>query len=81
MFLFADRSLLKTIEGSHLDCVVKTHPALLSVMHLLPENVVVSGNENIPGLVASPAGKTHNRKGQRFSHKLTLVLFYNSLDT
>ncbi|XP_022621655.1 nephrocystin-4 [Seriola dumerili] len=49
-------SLLKTIDGSHLDCVVKRHPALVSMMHLLPENVLVSGDENIPGLAASPTG-------------------------
>ncbi|CAB1423704.1 unnamed protein product [Pleuronectes platessa] len=42
------RSLLKTIDGTHLDCVVKKHPALVSMMHLLPENVLVSGDENIP---------------------------------
>ncbi|XP_044066903.1 nephrocystin-4 isoform X1 [Siniperca chuatsi] len=49
-------SLLKTIEGAHLDCVIKNHPALVSMMHLLPENVLVSGDENIPGLAASPTG-------------------------
>ncbi|KAK9515632.1 hypothetical protein VZT92_026260 [Zoarces viviparus] len=49
-------SLLKTIDGAHLDCAIKNHPALVSVMHLLPENVLISGNENIPGLAASPTG-------------------------
>ncbi|KAM3617205.1 uncharacterized protein V6R79_003322 [Siganus canaliculatus] len=49
-------SILKTIDGTHLDCVIKNHPALASIMHLLPENVLVSGNENIPGLAASPTG-------------------------
>ncbi|XP_044207791.1 nephrocystin-4 isoform X2 [Thunnus albacares] len=49
-------SILKTIDGAHLICVVKSHPALVSMMHLLPENVLVSGDENIPGLTASAAG-------------------------
>ncbi|XP_075882230.1 nephrocystin-4 [Nelusetta ayraudi] len=49
-------SLLKPVEESHLECAIKNHPALDSVMHLLPENVLVSGDGNIPGLVASPAG-------------------------
>ncbi|XP_059189932.1 nephrocystin-4 [Centropristis striata] len=49
-------SLLKTIDGAHLDCAIKNHPALISVMHLLPENVFISGNEKIPGLSASPTG-------------------------
>ncbi|XP_029910825.1 nephrocystin-4 [Myripristis murdjan] len=49
-------SVLKTIDGAHLDCVIKGHPALVSMMHLLPENVLVSGDENIPGLAASPTG-------------------------
>ncbi|XP_038579550.1 nephrocystin-4 isoform X3 [Micropterus salmoides] len=49
-------SLLKTVDGAHLECVIKNHPALVSMMHLLPENVLVSGDENIPGLAASPTG-------------------------
>ncbi|KAF7645411.1 hypothetical protein LDENG_00204890, partial [Lucifuga dentata] len=49
-------NLLKAIEGAHLDCVIKSHPVMLSVMHLLPENVLVSGHENIPGLAVSPTG-------------------------
>ncbi|XP_029292047.1 nephrocystin-4 isoform X2 [Cottoperca gobio] len=49
-------SVLKAIDGAHLECVMKNHPALVSVMHLLPENVLISGNENIPGLAASPTG-------------------------
>lgn len=56
-YVFADSSLLKTIDGAHLICVVKNYPALVSMMHLLPENVLVSGDENIPGLAASPTGK------------------------
>ncbi|XP_065817624.1 nephrocystin-4-like isoform X2 [Labrus bergylta] len=49
-------SLLKAIEGARLDCVIKNHPALVSMMHLLPENVLVSGDEDIPGIAASPTG-------------------------
>ncbi|XP_053173093.1 nephrocystin-4 [Scomber japonicus] len=49
-------SLFKSIDGAHLICVVKSHPALVTMMHLLPENILVSGDENIPGLAASPAG-------------------------
>ena len=59
MSLFADSSLLKIIDGAHLDCAVKNHPSLLSVMHLLPENVLVSGDDNIPGLAASPTGELY----------------------
>lgn len=56
--VFADSSL-RPIEGLHLDCVIKNHPAMKSMVHLLPENILVSGDENIPGLVASPTGKPH----------------------
>lgn len=55
----ADSSLLTTIDGAHLDCAVKNHQALVSVMHLLPENVLISGKEKIPGLAASATGKLH----------------------
>uniref|UniRef100_A0A8C5FLD7 Nephronophthisis 4 n=1 Tax=Gadus morhua TaxID=8049 RepID=A0A8C5FLD7_GADMO len=33
------------------------HPALGSMVHLLPENRLVSGLDNIPGLAPSPTGK------------------------
>ncbi|XP_068161997.1 LOW QUALITY PROTEIN: nephrocystin-4 [Antennarius striatus] len=49
-------SLLVANDGSCLDCAIKKHPALVSMMHLLPENVLLSGDENIPGLAASPTG-------------------------
>ncbi|KAG7226930.1 hypothetical protein INR49_022225 [Caranx melampygus] len=47
-----DSTVFKTIDGAHLDCVLRRHPALASMMHLLPENVLVSGDEDIPGLWA-----------------------------
>uniref|UniRef100_A0A146WLA6 Nephrocystin-4 n=1 Tax=Fundulus heteroclitus TaxID=8078 RepID=A0A146WLA6_FUNHE len=49
-------NLLKEIDGAHLHCVLKTHPSLNSAMHLLPENAFVCGEDNIPGLIPSPAG-------------------------
>uniref|UniRef100_A0A672GQF0 Uncharacterized protein n=1 Tax=Salarias fasciatus TaxID=181472 RepID=A0A672GQF0_SALFA len=54
--LFADGRFLQIIDGANLSCAVKNHPALLPVMNLLPENVLVSGCEDIPGLAASPTG-------------------------
>nr|XP_057939815.1 nephrocystin-4 isoform X2 [Doryrhamphus excisus] len=49
-------NLLKTIIGSHVECALKDHPAFAPMMHLLPENVLVHKDENIPGLAASPTG-------------------------
>lgn len=63
--LFADSGLLKIIDGAHLDCVVKNHPSLLSVTHLLPENVLVSGDDNIPGLTASPTGELYTYHAEK----------------
>ncbi|KAK2851127.1 hypothetical protein Q5P01_007403 [Channa striata] len=51
-------SLLKTIEGTHLECALKSHPAFASMMHLVPENFLVSADDNIPGLAASPTGNS-----------------------
>ncbi|CAL8278614.1 unnamed protein product [Boreogadus saida] len=48
--------LLKAIDGARVECVVKGHPALGSMVHLLPENRLVSGQDNIPGLAPSPTG-------------------------
>ncbi|XP_057716671.1 nephrocystin-4 isoform X7 [Corythoichthys intestinalis] len=47
---------LKTIDEAHLECTLKGHSTLAPMMHLLPENVLVSRNENIPGLAPSPTG-------------------------
>lgn len=38
-------------------------------MHLLPENVLVTGEENIPGLMSSPTGKSHNTISVRLKNK------------
>lgn len=57
LFLFADSGFLKPIDEAHLECFIKDHPSLLEVMHLLPENLFVSGWEDIPGLKPSPTGK------------------------
>ncbi|XP_062419560.1 nephrocystin-4 isoform X3 [Pungitius pungitius] len=72
-------SLLTTINGAHLDCAIRNHQALVSVMHLLPENVLISGKENIPGLAASPTGdsllKPQLLKMLPFTlHRLTISL-------
>lgn len=69
MSLFADHRILRIIEGAHLACVLKNHPALGSVMNLLPENVLVSGDENVPGLAASPTGKLYIT-GQFSGHRV-----------
>ncbi|KAM8864014.1 nephrocystin-4 isoform 2-T2 [Spinachia spinachia] len=72
-------SLLTTIDGAHLDCAIKNHQALVSAMHLLPENVLISGKENIPGLAPSPTGdallKPRLLKMLPFTlHRLTISL-------
>lgn len=64
MSFSVDSSVLKIIDGAHLDCVIKKHPGLVSAMHLLPENILISGNENIPGLAASPTGIRHTTGGR-----------------
>ncbi|KAG7472796.1 hypothetical protein MATL_G00112680 [Megalops atlanticus] len=45
--------LVTLIEGTHLQYSLKPHPALESVMHLIPPNVLVSGTEDIPGVSPS----------------------------
>ncbi|CDQ81153.1 unnamed protein product, partial [Oncorhynchus mykiss] len=48
--------LLRPIDGAHLVCSFKPHPALAPAMHLFPQNMLVSGDENIPGVTPSPTG-------------------------
>lgn len=49
------------IEGAHIQCSLRPHPALERVMHLLPQNMLVSGAETIPGVVppTEDVGKKH----------------------
>uniref|UniRef100_A0A3P9LYG7 Nephrocystin 4 n=1 Tax=Oryzias latipes TaxID=8090 RepID=A0A3P9LYG7_ORYLA len=49
-------SYLKPIDGAHLDMELKNYPSLLPVAHLLPDNSIVSGDEDIPGPEPSPTG-------------------------
>uniref|UniRef100_A0A3P9JSC6 NPHP4 C2-like domain-containing protein n=1 Tax=Oryzias latipes TaxID=8090 RepID=A0A3P9JSC6_ORYLA len=55
-------SYLKPIDGAHLDMELKNHPSLLSVAHLLPDNSIVCGDEDIPGPEASPTETTGTRR-------------------
>ncbi|XP_067873614.1 nephrocystin-4 isoform X2 [Heterodontus francisci] len=47
------------IEGSTIFYSLSTHPPLLEVSHLILENMLVSGSETIPGVVA-PSKQTSN---------------------
>ena len=42
---------LKTIPECNLVYSIGTHKAMYKVMSLLPENVIVGGNDFVPGLV------------------------------
>lgn len=39
------------MENSHLQYTLKPHPPLETIFHLLPENLLVSGLQKIPGLL------------------------------
>ncbi|XP_078281703.1 nephrocystin-4 isoform X2 [Rhinoraja longicauda] len=41
------------IEGSAVFYTLCTHPPLVEVRHLIPENLLISGSDNIPGVAAS----------------------------
>ncbi|XP_072887786.1 nephrocystin-4 [Hemitrygon akajei] len=45
------------IEGSTITYSLSVHPPLVEVRHLIPENLLISGSETIPG-VAAPSGQT-----------------------
>ncbi|XP_051895558.1 nephrocystin-4 [Pristis pectinata] len=45
------------IEGSTIIYSLLIHPPLMEVRHLIPENLLISGSETIPG-VAAPSGQT-----------------------
>lgn len=68
--VFADNGLLVAVEGAHLECVIKKHPAMDPAMHLLPENVLVTGGESIPGLLSSPTGKSHQSVSVKKQNKI-----------
>lgn len=51
---FQDAELNKhmaVLDGVQILCSFQAHPALLPVLHLLPQNVLVSGHTNIPGVL------------------------------
>ncbi|KAM6216885.1 nephrocystin-4 [Rhynchocyon petersi] len=45
---------LTLLESCSLQYTLRPHPALEPVLHLLPENLLVSGLEHIPGLLPAP---------------------------
>lgn len=50
---------LTLIESCSLQCTLRPHPALEPALHLLPENLLVSGLQPVPGLLPAhgDAGK------------------------
>ncbi|XP_055079137.1 nephrocystin-4-like [Periophthalmus magnuspinnatus] len=49
-------SVLRPVDSAHLDCSVRSHSALAPALHLLPENVLLCGDEGVPGLVVPSSG-------------------------
>ncbi|XP_078095293.1 nephrocystin-4 [Mustelus asterias] len=47
------------IEGSTIFYSLSSHPPLIEISHLIPENILVSGTDSIPGVVA-PSKTTSN---------------------
>ncbi|XP_028849289.1 nephrocystin-4-like isoform X2 [Denticeps clupeoides] len=52
---------LTVMDGTQLLFTLQPHPALLPVVHLIPQNVLVSGHESIPGVALAP-GETEAPK-------------------
>ncbi|XP_071654470.1 nephrocystin-4 isoform X1 [Patagioenas fasciata] len=51
---------LTVMEKSHLQYSLRSHQPLEMIFHLLPENLLVSGLQNVPGLLPAP-GDTGDR--------------------
>lgn len=47
--------LLKPIASCHLIYSVGSHKAMLTIIHLLPENVIVGNNTVVPGIEDKPS--------------------------
>ncbi|XP_077998235.1 nephrocystin-4-like [Glandiceps talaboti] len=52
---------------------IRTHKLLRKVMHLLPENIIVSGSEVVPGIVEQEGGD-NLRKPRPVTNKIACVL-------
>lgn len=48
---FTVNAVMSAIEGTQLLYSLHPHPALNPIMHLLPPNIMVSGQELIPGVL------------------------------
>lgn len=58
----AENKHVTLVENCSLQYTLRPHPLLESVFHLIPENLLVSGLQHIPGLL--PA---HGEKGKGWS--------------
>ncbi|KAM9475251.1 LOW QUALITY PROTEIN: nephrocystin-4 [Clarias gariepinus] len=66
-------TVLSAIEGTQLLYSLQPHPALNPIMHLLPPNIMVSGNELIPG-VLPPTDSTDALRKPRLLPTFSCVL-------
>ncbi|XP_015192646.2 nephrocystin-4 isoform X1 [Lepisosteus oculatus] len=47
---FEQNSYVKVIQGAHVRYSLQSHPAMETILHLLPQNILVSRTEDIPGV-------------------------------
>ncbi|KAJ8386877.1 hypothetical protein AAFF_G00165780 [Aldrovandia affinis] len=66
--------LMTLIEGAHLQCSLKPHPALEPAMRFLPPNTLVSGAESIPGVVPSCGDTADSLRKPRLLKSFTCYL-------
>ncbi|XP_054439309.1 nephrocystin-4 [Pteronotus mesoamericanus] len=65
---------LTVIENCGLQCTLRPHPALEPAFHLLPENLLVSGLQHIPGLLPAPGDAGDALRKPRLQRSVTWYL-------
>lgn len=51
LFFSSENKYMTVMEKSHLQYALKSHQALEAIFHLLPENLLISGLQTVPGLL------------------------------
>ncbi|KAM6312701.1 LOW QUALITY PROTEIN: nephrocystin-4 [Podargus strigoides] len=65
---------LTVMEKSHLQYALQPHQPLETIFHLLPENLLTSGLQNVPGLLPAPGDASDSLQKPRLMKPVTCYL-------
>lgn len=73
---FSENKYMTVMEKNHLQYGLKSHQPLEAIFHLLPENLLISGLQTVPGLLPARGDTGKSSSPFLFSFLLPVLLLF-----